>query len=257
MADESNPQPPLGEKPPIIPAKPVFGRTIRTLQDGRPLVPVPSASGERYQLARGARPLVMLFLLLVVSGTVLVLDYLASQERVREAERAAIKAAQAPTPTPAPPQPEPAGPIFVQAYQYHDAADTRPPEADKDTLLESGDYLTLVSRGRQRKWLYYIVMGSNDQMRISRIYTPELAIRHIPPLKITVRDKQAGKIQALVVGLRDETPEINNWMWEQNYKSYERSARQQRLEGFLARLQKEVPADKWAYKLLPELDYRP
>lgn len=253
MTDE--PKSPESSPPPV--AKPVFGRTIHSLREGRPLVPVPSASGERYQLSRGARPLVMLFMLVVVVGVVLVLDYLAGQEQVRQAELAAIKAAQAPTPTPVPPQPEPAGPVFVQAYQYHDAADTRPPAADKDGLLESGDYLTLISRGRQRKWLYYIVMGSNDQMRISRIYTPELTIRHIPPLKITLRDKQAGKIQALVIGLRDETPELNNWMWEQNYMTYPQAPRQSRLDGFLARIKKQVPADKWAYKLLPELDYRP
>lgn len=244
-------------------ARAPFQRYIKGIRQGMDSVAEPSPSGSRYTLSSRTRMTVLLGMMALVLAGVWFLTYYGQ------------KVEKDPTPTiglAAPskvvgPKPEaapvPLGPVFVEAYQYVDAADTRPAAARKDSLVESGDYLTLVARGRQRKWLYFVVLGSNDQFRLSKIYSPELVIRQIPPLKIRIMDKVPGKVQGLVIASRDELPRLNNWVWDANYRQFEprelkkSTARERRLQQVLSQLKKEVPAEKWAYKLLPELNYQP
>lgn len=250
-----------------------FRRYIKGVREGMDSVAEPSPSGSRYELSTRTRVTWLLAMMVLVVSGVLFLDYFSPKPPAEDASTLSLGADAKAADTkdkvlggePAEP-PKPVGPpppVFVQAYQYIDAADNRSPEARKDKLLESGDYLTLVARGPQRKWLYFMVLGSNDQFRMSRIYSPDLVIRQIPPLKIKIMDSAPGQVQGFVVGSRDELEKLNNWIWEANYKQFEprelrkTTARQKRLEMVLARLKKEVPAEKWSYKLLPELDYRP
>lgn len=237
-----------------------FQKYIKGMKEGLGSIPQPSPTGERYRLGSRVRATFMLGALALVVGGALFLDRYSEQYKSAPPLMSGVLKAPAkgPVPPKGPAVPEKPGPIWLDGYQYLDPAEGRPPEARKDNLAETGDFLTVSARGRQRKWLYFLIMGSNEQFRISRIFPPDVVMQSIPPLKITLRDKVPGQVQVMLVATRDETPQINQWAWDENYKTIRKGdARKQRIDGFLARLKKEIPEEKWAYKLLPSIQYRP
>lgn len=242
---------------------------VKSAQEGSVALPAgalpgSSPSGARYQLSTRTRLTGVLAMLAFVIGAILYLD--SSARRMVRDEEAAANAEPTVVVEPDPSGaslPEPPatllGPIWIDAYQYTDPADERPPEADKDAVLEYGDFLTVVPKGRGKKWIYYALMGTDARMRLTRYFSPEVITRQLPPLKITLREKEAGKIQVMVIASRTELPKIAEWVQAASYLEVPEGGEARILRfGELAQLlQQNLKAGEVAFRLLPALEYRP
>ena len=228
---------------------------------GGAALPGSSPSGARYQLSTRTRLTSVLAMLALVIGAILYLDNSAHQlEQEEAAARAQSLLDLAPAPASGPEVPDtPLGPIWIDAYQYTDPADERPPEAKKDQILEYGDFLTVVPKGRGKKWIYYALMGTDNRMRLTRYFSPEVISRQLPPLKITIREKLEGKVQVLVIASRIELPHIAEWVQTASYLEVPPPGdlRLQRFGHLTQLLQKNLKAAEVAVRLLPAIDYRP
>jgi hypothetical protein len=145
----------------------------------------------------------------------------------------------------------------VSGGMFIDPAEDREVPGRVKGRLYTGDMVTVMpGHTRGYNFLYFIVMNPNEQMRLSRIYPHEMLKNSAAPLKITVRDRQPGEFQVVLLATEDEIPTIQNVIQDANLMRLQgEDAREARIDRLIKGVGLALRPDSWSYKVLGPLPY--